>query len=49
LVHGFAFDLLALGVIGLFAVMLTGAILTVVAPGSFGLRGLPPSTLASAR
>jgi len=48
LVHGFAFDLFALGVCGLLAVMLSGAILTVVALGSFGLRVLPPSTVASA-
>ncbi|MDP3940447.1 MAG: YihY/virulence factor BrkB family protein [Deltaproteobacteria bacterium] len=49
LVHGFAFDLFALGVCGLLAVVLSGAILTVVALGNVGLYVLPPSTLASAR
>jgi membrane protein len=48
LVHGFAFDLFALGVLGMLAVVLSGAILTVVALGNLGLRVLPPSTLASA-
>lgn len=49
LVHGFAFDLFALGVVGLLAVMLSGAILTMVALGDLALRVLPPSTLGSAR
>lgn len=48
LVHGFAFDLFALGVLGLLAVALSGAILTVVTLGNLGLRVLPPSALASA-
>ena len=49
LVHGFAFDLFALGVVGLLAVMLSGAILTMVALGDLALRVLPTSTLGSAR
>lgn len=49
LLHGFAFDLFALGVLGLLAVALSGVILTMVALGNLGLRVLPPSALASAR
>ncbi|HEY4719240.1 MAG TPA: YhjD/YihY/BrkB family envelope integrity protein [Candidatus Methylomirabilis sp.] len=47
-IHGFAFDLFAVGVLGLLAVVLSVAMLTVVALGNVSLQFLPPLPFAYA-